>query len=116
LLQLRVLQHGDPQEPCTVVFDDDEWQCLHATVEPKRPIPKKPPTILWACVAIARLAGWRDTGRTGRIGWKTFWKGWWTFEERLTGWRAAKTLFNHQVTNCEQQTAGEDPGSEPRSG
>jgi len=90
LLQLRDLQHEQPNKPCTVLLDDDEWQCLHATSEPKRRIPKKPPTIHWACVAIARLAGWRDTGRTGRIGWKTLWKGWWRLEERLIGWRAAK--------------------------
>lgn len=98
LLQLRVLQHSQPKEPCTTVLDEDEWHCLHVTTEPKKPIPKKAPTVLWACHAIAKMAGWGDTGGTGRIGWKTFWKGWWMLEERLVGWRAAKALAQQEVT------------------
>ena len=92
LLQLRVLQHEQPKQPCTEVLDDDEWRCLHATAEPKRPTPKTPPSIRWACVAIARLGGWNDTARTGRIGWNTLWKGWWKLEERVAGWRLARSL------------------------
>jgi hypothetical protein len=90
LLQLRCLTHEDPERPADVLLDQDEWQCLHLTTYANRPLPKSPPSLGWALQAIAKLGGWRDTKRTGRIGWMTLWKGWARFQERLVGWRMAK--------------------------
>jgi hypothetical protein len=90
LLQLRALSQTSPTSSCTIVLKQEQWQCLFAKVEPKRPIPKRPPTIQWAITALAKLAGWRDTKRTGRIGWQTLWLGWARLEALVEGWLLAK--------------------------
>jgi hypothetical protein len=90
LLQLRCLTHEDPERPADVLLDRDEWQFLHLTTHSQRPLPKSPPSLGWVLQAIAKLGGWRDTKRNGRIGWMTLWKGWTRFQERLVGWRMAK--------------------------
>lgn len=90
LLQLRCLTHEDPALPADVLLSQDEWQCLHLTTHPHRALPKSPPLLRWALEAIAKLGGWQDTKRTGRIGWMTLWKGWARFQERLVGWKMAK--------------------------
>jgi hypothetical protein len=61
--------------PCTSVLSQLEWQVLWLKVEEGKPIPKRPPNRRWAYQAIGRLVGWYDSKRTGRIGLKTFWKG-----------------------------------------
>lgn len=90
LLQLRCLTHQDPERPVDVLLSHDEWECLHRTTHPHCPLPKSPPSLRWALETIAKLGGWRDTKRTGRIGWMTLWKGWARFQERLVGWKMAR--------------------------
>ena len=69
-----------------------QWQCLHVTVEPKKKIPKKPPTVLWAATRIAKLAGWIETKKGMPPGYLTLWKGWLELENRVEGWEAAIAL------------------------
>jgi hypothetical protein len=90
LLQLCCLTHQDPERPVDALLSQNEWQCLHLTTHPHRPLPTSPPSLRWALETIAKLGGWRDTKRTGRIGWLTLWKGWARFQERLVGWEIAK--------------------------
>jgi hypothetical protein len=90
LLQLRCLTYEDPARPADVLLDQDEWKCLYLTTHPHSPLPVSPPSLRWALETIAKLGGWRDTKRTGRIGWMTLWKGWARFQERLVGWKFAK--------------------------
>lgn len=89
LLQLRAVGRTRPERPCTEFLSSDEWRCLWASAESGKRSPGKPPTVLWAVQAIAKLGGWRDTKRTGRIGWTSLWIGWAKFEDRLVGWRLA---------------------------
>jgi len=89
LLQLRFLSQKTPDAPCDVFLDKDEWQCLHATTNPRKPLPDSPPSFRWAILTIAKLGGWNDTKRTGRIGWAAMWKGWFRFQERVLAWRLA---------------------------
>ena len=90
LLQLRSLATTSPDLPCDSILNRDEWQCLWATVEPSKRVPRSPPTISWVLYAVAKLAGWRDTKRTGRVGWATLWKGWAKLEDRVAGWMLAR--------------------------
>ncbi|MCP4190654.1 MAG: IS4 family transposase, partial [Planctomycetaceae bacterium] len=92
LLQLRCLTHEDPEQPCDILLDDDEWQCLDATTRTKHARFKEPPTLQWVLHTIAKLGGWRDTKRNGRIGWMSLWKGWIRFRERLIAWKIAKQI------------------------
>lgn len=93
LLQLRCQAQQASDAPCDSLLDEDEWQCLFATTNPNKPMTDFPPTFLWAVRAIAKLGGWRDTKRTGKIGWAAMWKGWFRFQERLVAWKAAKALW-----------------------
>lgn len=63
------------KRPCTSILSKLEWQILWLKVEEGKPLPRKPPNRQWAHQAIGRLVGWYDSRRTGRVGIKTFWKG-----------------------------------------
>jgi hypothetical protein len=86
LLQIQALARSHPTESCAAIMCKAKWQCLAAKTDPDSPIPKRPPTIAWVLQAIAKLAGWRDTKGTGRIGWQTLWRGWAMLEELAEGW------------------------------
>ena len=85
LLQLRFAVNMNPEQACDSVLSQEEWECLWGATEPNTRIPRHAPPVLWALHAIARLAGWRDTKRTGRIGWATLWKGWAKLQDRVSG-------------------------------
>ena len=89
LLQIQAMAKLHPTESCAVILSSPHWQCLAAKLDPERSTPKRPPTIAWALEAIAKLAGWRDTKRTGQIGWQTLWRGWARLEELAEGWNLA---------------------------
>ena len=94
LLQLQCAARSEEVDatiPSTL--DDTELRCLWAQTETK-PLPAKPPSAYWALHAIAKLGRWKNSKRTGRIGWSTLWKGWAIFQERLAGW------VSHQVYNA----------------
>ena len=90
LLQLRCLTSVAPELPADVLLEPDEWQCLHLTTQPRHSLPTSPPSLRWVLETIAKLGGWRDTKRTGRIGWLSLWRGWRRFQERLVAWKIAK--------------------------
>jgi hypothetical protein len=89
LLQLRALAKTCPAESCATILNASQWKCLAAKTDPDGTLPNRPPTIAWALDAIARLAGWRDTKRSGQIGWQTLWRGWAKLQELSEGWRLA---------------------------
>ena len=92
LLQLRDLASHRPRQSCTSLLLRDEWLCLWLSVEKKKKPPKQAPSLLWAYQALGKLGGFRDTQRTGRIGWITLWKGWERLAERMKGVRLAQSL------------------------
>ena len=79
LLQLQDLAQNNDQAKeiaCTCVFSDLSWKLLWARVEKKKKRPSQPPSLYWAYYAIAKLGGWYDSKRTGRVGVKALWMGW----------------------------------------
>ena len=90
LLHLRSVYESRPNASCSELMSKVEWVCLYLSVNPKkRKAPSTAPTIKWALQAVARLAGWTDTKRTGRIGWETLWKGWMKLEDMADGFKVA---------------------------
>lgn len=96
LLHLKTLMEKQPEQPCTEVLRDVEWKVLWSSVE-KKPLPTQVPTALWAYRALARLAHWTDTKRTGRASWQTLWQGWHTLSERLLGYHLALQISRGEM-------------------
>ena len=61
---------------CETVLSKLSWKILWKKTESKAAIPVDPPTLYWAYYAIAKLGGWYDSKRTGRVGIKAMWAGW----------------------------------------
>jgi hypothetical protein len=90
ILQLRTLAQLSPDKSCSAILSRAHWQCLAVKAEPGRAVPKRPPTVGWATIEIAKLGGWRDTKQTGRIGWQALWRGWSKLEALVEGWSLAQ--------------------------
>lgn len=89
LLQLRELL-AMPGTTSGEILSEDEWKVLWLCTEPNNPLPQTTPSALWAYYAIAKLGGFSDTKRTGRVGWDTLWRGWFRLQERLRGYRLSR--------------------------
>ena len=70
LLQLRELLDAT-ETTSEKVLTEDEWKVLWVSTERNKPLPKTAPPAHWAFYAIAKLGGFTDTKRTGRVGWDT---------------------------------------------
>jgi len=89
LLQLRELL--DAKETTSRrVLAENEWKVLWLSTEPDKPLPKTAPPLRWAYYAIAKLGGFSNTKRTGRVGWDTLWHGWFRLQKRLQGYRLSQ--------------------------
>jgi hypothetical protein len=94
LLQLRELA-ADPASAdieCTSILPALHWKLLWLSVDKRKPLPKTTPSVSWAFRALGRLGGWKDTKRTGRVGWEAIWDGWFRLNERLDGHLLAREL------------------------
>lgn len=94
LLQLRELLDKSADTAgtsCEKVLAEVEWKVLWVSTEPNKPLPKTAPPAHWAFYAIAKLGGFTDTKRTGRVGWDTIWHGWFRLQERLQGYQLSKS-------------------------
>ncbi len=88
IMQLKALAQVD-NKSCEGVLSTDEWHCLYAITGAGKTFPSEPPSAKWAYYALAKLAGWTDSKRTGRVGWQTLWTGWERLHLQLDGWHAA---------------------------
>jgi len=94
VMQLRLIGHRNhprSSESCEILLSPIEWKMLWLKREKKK-LPKTPPSINWAYINIAKLAGWYDSKRTGTVGWKTLWEGWFLLETILEGYYVSKSL------------------------
>ena len=92
LLHMQILANlPDDSVPATEVLSQPELEVLWAKVE-RRPLPEKVPSCRWAYTAIAKIAGWQDSKRTGRIDLDTLWRGIDRMLGLAEGWQMAKAL------------------------
>ena len=89
ILQLQHCSKSRPQTPCNVVFSDTAWKVLWVSTMDIS-LPQKVPELQWAYLALAKLGGWYDSKRTGKVGWQTLWKGWQRLNERIDTWLLAQ--------------------------
>lgn len=93
LLQLReVVLEGKPlaSQDCSSILTETQWRVLWRKGEKRTYRKKTPPTIEWAYYALARLGGWKDSKRTGRVGWNALWDGWFKLDMLVEGYELAQ--------------------------
>ena len=78
LMQLQNLAQDSQlakEMSCTSYVKTMTWKLLWVKVE-KQALPEQVPSLHWFYYAIAKLAGWYDSKRNGRVGVKALWQGW----------------------------------------
>jgi hypothetical protein len=75
LLLITYLARTDPDLPCTVVLDEEEWEVLHRMTNPRKPLPSQPVSLREAVRQIARLGGFLGRKGDGEPGVKVLWRG-----------------------------------------
>lgn len=95
LMQLQeVVQDRDwaKEIPCTPFLSPLVWKLLWKKTEKKKALPTIAPSLYWAYYAIAKLGGWYDSKRTGRVGMKALWNGWHKLTELIEAYELMKEL------------------------
>ncbi len=94
LIQIRevVMEKTDAkQHACTELLQPMEWQVLWLKRE-RRALPSTPPSLHWAYYALAKLGGWYDSKRTGKVSWLPLWEGWFRLQHMIEGAELAASL------------------------
>lgn len=88
LMQLKNIGDSNSADDtsCTLCLSPLQWKILFKATHKRKKIPANPPTMRWAYHALGKLGGWKDSKRTGRVGWKTLWEGWEKLDTLLIGY------------------------------
>jgi len=76
LLWLTYLGRGRPDLPCTVAFEDYEWQALYSYIHKTAIFPQEPPSLQQVTLWLAQLGGFLGRKGDGHPGVKVLWRGW----------------------------------------
>ena len=95
LMQLKDMGDSEVGEtaPCTLCLTAPQWQVLYRATYKKQPNKSKVPSVRWAYQSLGKLAGWNDSRRTGRVGWKTLNEG----LTKLNTMMEALEMFGHEM-------------------
>jgi hypothetical protein len=75
LMYITYLARVSPNEPCTKVFHDNEWQALYCYAKKTPNATKSPPTLHEAVSMLAAMGGFLGRRRDGSPGVKVIWRG-----------------------------------------
>jgi hypothetical protein len=75
IVHLTMLGRETPAVPCTVAFEDAEWQALYGFVHRTPQLPPQPPTLREAVRMVAGLGGFLGRKGDGEPGTQTLWRG-----------------------------------------
>lgn len=75
VLFATMLARDLPDEPCTLLLDDDQWQALYCVVHNTAILPAEPPTLRQAIRWIAKFGGFLGRKGDGEPGIKSLWQG-----------------------------------------
>lgn len=75
LQHITYLARQNPEAPCTVFMDDEEWKVLHRIAYKTNKLPPKPPTLHESVMALAKLGGFMGRKGDGEPGVKVLWRG-----------------------------------------
>ena len=75
IMNLTYIARINPQLPCTVFFEEDEWKVLYCTANKTKIPPEKPYTVAEAVTYLSWLGGPKRAPSDGPPGVKTIWIG-----------------------------------------
>lgn len=86
LYWLTLINRHRPEDPCTAILAEHEWQALYATINRTTLIPQQPPTVRLAVRWIAQLGGFLGRKSDGEPGITVIWRGWQRLNDISTTW------------------------------
>jgi hypothetical protein len=89
VMWLTKLGRETPDVPCSIFFEEEEWQALHCVVHQTKTPPEEPPRLRDAVRMVAGLGGFLGRKGDGEPGAQTIWRG----LERLTDFTIAFRMF-----------------------
>jgi hypothetical protein len=75
IMNITYMARIDPDKPCTIFFEEEEWKVLYCTANKTKKAPKKPYTMQEAVTYLGRLGGPKRAPSDGPPGLKTIWLG-----------------------------------------
>lgn len=96
LLWLTYEVRVNPNQPCTVILENYEWQALYGFINKTTRLPQTPPTLEEAVRWIAKLGGFLNRKNDGYPGVKVLWRGMTRLRDIANTW----ILLNYNSTNC----------------
>ena len=75
VLYATMLARHVPDQPCTLLLDEDQWQALYCVIHKTSQLPGQPPTLRQAVRWIAKLGGFLGRKGDGDPGIKSLWQG-----------------------------------------
>jgi hypothetical protein len=91
IVHLTKLGRETPQVPCTVFFQEAQWQAVFFFITRQLP-PKEPPTLRTIMLMVAQLGGFLGRKSDGQPGAKSMWLGLQRMDDLAEMWRAFKAL------------------------
>jgi hypothetical protein len=101
---IKKLSRQKPQAPCSVAFEEHEWQALLAFKRPNQPLPSSPPSVREITHLTAELGGFLGRKGDGEPGSTTLGRG----LQRLHDIASAFLIFK-QLHSVQQPTASKRP-------
>ncbi|RXZ76746.1 IS4 family transposase [Paenibacillaceae bacterium] len=75
LQHLTELARQQPEAPCTLVMEDEEWRVLYRIANKTNTVPDQPPSLREVIFALAKLGGFLGRKSDGDPGVKVIWRG-----------------------------------------
>jgi Domain of unknown function (DUF4338)/Transposase DNA-binding/Transposase Tn5 dimerisation domain len=93
---VKKLARTRPQAPCTIAFDEHEWQAVFALQRPKQPLPSTPPSLREITRLTAELGGFLGRKSDGEPGSITLARGLQRLHDIVTGVLLVQNLHSAQ--------------------
>ena len=90
---LTWLGRATPDLPCTVAFDDDQWQAV-TVFKTRKPPPEQPPSLRQMIRSIAQLGGFLARKSDGEPGTQTLWRGLQRMDDITAAFRSFRTAYS----------------------
>jgi hypothetical protein len=96
---VKKLARTQPQAPCTIAFDEREWQAVFALQRPNQPLPSTPPSVREITRLTAELGGFLGRNSDGEPGSITLARGLQRLHDIVTGVLLVQKIHSTQPAN-----------------